>query len=45
MKIGSIKKISKLNSLQLKEYRSNTNVVRKRESKTKVLVCSDADLD
>lgn len=43
-KIQKIQKINP-NPEQLKTYKSNKSVTRKRESKTKVLVCSDADLD
>lgn len=40
-----IQKLSKLTAEQLNSYKSNKNIIRKKESKTKVLVCSDADLD
>lgn len=45
MKLSKVTKLSKLTAEQLNSYKSDKNITRKRESKTKVLVCSDADLD
>lgn len=48
MKIQSIKKIDKITPELLKQYKSQKNVVRKRESRggyTAIMSATDADLD